>query len=90
MSQPTPSSDIIIFALEALGFDVEDDNDEAAILSDGNYNLKIFYAPTPEQLEKIRDELSKVFSDYVIQVAELTDENNEDYDDNVSLIVDWL
>ena len=88
----TPSSEDIILALEALGFDVklEDDDDKSALLSDGVYNLRIHYYPTSDQLHHIRTALEDVFTDYAKRVRELTDIDSWKYDITVSDIADWL
>ena len=90
MSGSKPPSDKIIHTLQALGFEIEDDNDEAALLTDGNHTLKIFYAPTSEQVNSIHKELDEVFTDYANQVNELIDADSQNFDKSVSLIASWL
>jgi hypothetical protein len=90
MAGRMPSSDDIIFALETLGFDIEDEGEFAAVLSDGNYTVKINHNPTSDDERRIREELDEIFADYEDQIAELIDEESEDYDESVRRVAAWL
>lgn len=90
MSPQSPTCDDIIFALEALGFDVEEEDELSAILSDGNYEIKLYQNPSAEQLKKTREELTEIFADYAEEVEEMIDEDYEDYDDSLKEVASWL
>ncbi|MBD3286161.1 hypothetical protein GF359_06550 [candidate division WOR-3 bacterium] len=91
MSVKNPSSDDIIFALEALGFDVDDEDDNSVTLVDGNFTVNVNHSPSRDEAQRLRTQLNEVFADYEDQVEELIDDyESADYDESVKRIVDWL
>ncbi|MBD3286162.1 hypothetical protein GF359_06555 [candidate division WOR-3 bacterium] len=81
MTPLIPSSDDIIFALEALSFDVTDENDEYAVMSDGIYSIKVYFNPDDEQVKKMRSMLTEIFSDYENRVQALIENGIDDVDE---------
>jgi len=91
MSGKNPSSDDIIFALEALGFDVDDEDDSSVTLVDGIHTVNITHSPTKGELQTLRSQLGEVFTEYEDQVNEMIDNyESDDYDENVKRVASWL
>ena len=79
-----PSSDDIIFALQALGFDIEDEDDDSVTLVDENYTINVNHSPSKDQTQELLTQLNEVFDDYEDEIIELTEDyESDDYDENV-------
>lgn len=99
MNVKKPNSDDFIFALEALGFEVEDENNEYTVMSDGNYSVHIYHEPDDGQLKKLRITLGEIFSEYEETVESIVSSEDDDeldidesldYQDEVRRISTWL
>jgi|GEM_PF-2516050 len=102
MSGRNPSSDDIILALEALGFEIEDEEEDCIIMTDGIYSIHICRDLKDEQAKKLKRGLSKIFDDYEQKIEALTryedvdadefnlDDEDCDYVDEVKRIRAWL